>query len=221
MGFPTIEPLGPRARESAQAVPRELAHALRTPLNSILALSQLLLDDAAGPLNPEQRSYLETILRSGRTLLAYLEGERPPEGAAQREAPAETPVESHPVLLLVEDDECNRFTLSKLLGTLPVTVQTAANSHEAIERCRPRCPALVLLDLHLPDRSGLETARTLRAMPGGADAFLVALTGDAEAGTRERLLAEGFDAYLAKPIDLPELTGLVTRTLARSEGRGA
>ena len=59
----------------------------------------------------------------------------------------------------------------------------------------------MLLDLRLPDIDGQAALRVLRADPGTAGLVVVVVTSAAMAGDRERLLAAGFDGYLAKPID--------------------
>jgi CheY-like chemotaxis protein len=66
-------------------------------------------------------------------------------------------------------------------------------------------PEIVLLDIGLPQMNGYEVARRLRQLEGGAKLKLVALTGYGQREDRDRALAAGFDAHLAKPVDLTAL----------------
>ncbi len=67
----------------------------------------------------------------------------------------------------------------------------------------------MLLDLGMPGMVGFEVARRLRAMPEGSGALLVAQTGWGQEEDRRRTEAAGFDAHLAKPVDMEELMRLV------------
>jgi two-component system cell cycle response regulator DivK len=63
-------------------------------------------------------------------------------------------------------------------------------------------PALVLMDIQLPDMDGWEALQQLRADPRTADIPVVAVTAFAMEGDRERFLQGGFDGYITKPIDV-------------------
>ena len=79
---------------------------------------------------------------------------------------------------------------------------------------REHDPALILLDLHLPDVSGAEVLARLRADPALSPIPAYVLTADATPGTREQLLAAGAAGYLTKPIDVPALQAVVERAAA-------
>ncbi len=115
-------------------------------------------------------------------------------------------------ILLVEDDPFLREATRLLLEDAGYGVREAASAAQALEQFETERPSLVLLDLGLPDRSGLDLARDLldRAEPHGLR--IVALTGRGGAGERDRCLRAGCCDYLAKPVDarlliqrLPEL----------------
>jgi CheY-like chemotaxis protein len=74
-------------------------------------------------------------------------------------------------------------------------------------------PSLVLMDVQMPGLSGIDVARTIRAMPALAELPLVAITAMAMKGDREEILAAGFNDYLAKPYKMGELLALVARWL--------
>ncbi|HEX3901554.1 MAG TPA: ATP-binding protein [Polyangia bacterium] len=116
-------------------------------------------------------------------------------------------------VLVVEDNEDNLFTLRQILARRPLAIVTATSGRQAIERCRVDPPDLVIMDVQMPGMTGLQATGAIRALPGGADIPIVALTAQAMKGDRERILAAGCDAYLAKPVQPNELIAVVERLL--------
>jgi signal transduction histidine kinase/CheY-like chemotaxis protein len=122
-----------------------------------------------------------------------------------------------PTVLVVEDNEDNLFTLRQILARRPLKIVTAMNGRQAIERCRQRpAPDLVIMDVQMPGMTGLQATGAIRALPGGADIPIVALTAQAMKGDRERILAAGCDEYLAKPVQPNQLIAVVDRLLRRA-----
>jgi signal transduction histidine kinase/ActR/RegA family two-component response regulator len=121
-----------------------------------------------------------------------------------------------PLVLLVEDNEDNLFTLRQVLAPLPVEIATATSGRQAIESCRRALPDLIVMDVQMPGMSGLQTTGAIRALRGGADVPIVALTAQAMKGDRERILAAGCDDYLAKPVDPKALRVAIERLLGRN-----
>ncbi|HTB58018.1 MAG TPA: ATP-binding protein [Polyangia bacterium] len=131
---------------------------------------------------------------------------------AEREAEAVPPT-----VLVVEDNEDNLFTLRQILARRPLEIVTAMNGRQAIERCRQQpAPDLVIMDVQMPGMTGLQATGAIRALPGGADIPIVALTAQAMKGDRERILAAGCDDYLAKPVQPSQLIAVVDRLLRRA-----
>jgi CheY-like chemotaxis protein len=117
-------------------------------------------------------------------------------------------------VLVVEDNEDNLFTLRQILARRRLEIVTATNGRQAIERCRRQPPPdLVIMDVQMPGMTGLQATGAIRALPGGADIPIVALTAQAMRGDRERILAAGCDEYLAKPVQPNELISVVDRLL--------
>jgi signal transduction histidine kinase/ActR/RegA family two-component response regulator len=119
-------------------------------------------------------------------------------------------------VLLVEDNEDNLFTLRQILARRRLEIVTATSGRQAIERCRRDPPDLVIMDVQMPGMTGLQATGAIRALPGGADIPIVALTAQAMRGDRERILAAGCDDYLAKPVQPNELLAVVERLLRRA-----
>jgi two-component system, OmpR family, KDP operon response regulator KdpE len=119
-----------------------------------------------------------------------------------------------PSILIVEDDPLLRHAFRLLLEDAGYRVQEAGTAAQALDRAAAERPALVLLDLGLPDRPGLEVARHLTSQPETAGVRIVALTGRVGQHEREACLEAGCSHFFTKPIEprellrrLPELLG--------------
>jgi signal transduction histidine kinase/DNA-binding NarL/FixJ family response regulator len=147
----------------------------------------------------------------------------PPSAVAPSASPAVSPDAAPEALalpatvLVVEDNEDNLFTLRQILARRRLEIVTATNGRQAIERCRQQPPPdLVIMDVQMPGMTGLQATGAIRALPGGTDIPIVALTAQAMKGDRERILAAGCDDYLAKPVQPNELISVVDRLLRRA-----
>ena len=120
-------------------------------------------------------------------------------------------------ILLVEDDPMLRQAFRLLLEDAGYDVREAGTAEQALTAVATRAPELVLLDLGLPDRPGLEVARELMKRPSTRHIKVVALTG--RVGPREQ--QECFDAgcshYFSKPIEPRELLRQLPSLLAGPE----
>lgn len=114
---------------------------------------------------------------------------------------SETPV----TILLVEDDPALRQAFRLLLEDAGYAVAEAGTAAAALASVAADPPGLVLLDLGLPDRPGLEVARTLSGTPATAHIPIVALTGRVGAAERRACMEAGCRQYLTKPVELREL----------------
>ena len=110
-----------------------------------------------------------------------------------------------PLVLVVEDSEAIRAAFTILLEESGYAVSAAATGEEAVRLAAGGSPDLVLLDVGLPDISGLDVARRIKADPATAHIPLVALTGRDDSVDRDALLAAGCAAYLVKPVDTQAL----------------
>jgi len=113
------------------------------------------------------------------------------------------------LILIVEDNDKNLKLARDLLqhdGFRTLEAETAA---AAIALAEQHVPDLILMDIQLPDMDGVTALGRLRVMEATTSIPVVALTAFAMAGDRERLLAAGFDGYLAKPIDIHDFVDRV------------
>ena len=105
-------------------------------------------------------------------------------------------------VLVVEDNDKNLKLVRDLLQFRGITATEARSGREALDAAAGCCPHIVLLDIDLPDMPGTEVLEALRLLEGMASVPVVAVTAYAMKGDAERLLAAGFDSYIAKPIDV-------------------
>ena len=120
------------------------------------------------------------------------------------------------LILNVNDDDATRYVVSRILTKAGYRVTEVATGFEALASVRRERPQLVVLDVQLPDISGLEVCRRLKADPRTAD--LPVLQTSATFITADRKvegLDSGADGYLAQPIEPPELLATV-RALIRA-----
>jgi two-component system cell cycle response regulator DivK len=112
-------------------------------------------------------------------------------------------------ILVVEDNEKNMKLFRDVLGATGYRTLEATNGGEAVELATEHAPDLVLMDIQMPDFDGVEALRRLRADDRTAAIPVLAVTAQAMQGDREHFLAEGFDGYLSKPVNVRELLGTV------------
>src|SRR6266851_9520105 len=104
-------------------------------------------------------------------------------------------------VLVVEDNPASLDLITYLLKAFGHTPLSARDGLEGIEIARREHPDLILCDIQLPGADGVEVCRQLKKDPALQDIPLVAVTAYAMVGDREKLLAEGFNGYLSKPIN--------------------
>ena len=123
-------------------------------------------------------------------------------------------------IAVVEDNADNRLLVDAILGDRFELheYETGSDALEGMTRVRPD---LVLLDVSLPGMDGIEVVARLRSDAVLSDIPIVALTAHAMTGDRERYLAAGFDAYVAKPIVDENVLIDAIETLLRHGRRGA
>ena len=118
------------------------------------------------------------------------------------------------LILIIEDNPRDLKLVREVLQASGFQTLEATTGEAGIELARERGPALILMDIHLPQMSGREAAKILKGDAKTEHIPIVALTASAMKGDREALLAEGFDGYIAKPINIKEIAEIVRSYLA-------
>ncbi len=112
-------------------------------------------------------------------------------------------------ILIVEDNELNLKLLNDILEFRGYTTIVTGNGAAAIDLARQHHPDLILLDIQLPDISGIDVAQRLKADTQTAAIPIVAVTAFAMPGDRSMILEAGCDDYMSKPININDFLALV------------
>lgn len=123
--------------------------------------------------------------------------------------------------LVVEDKEINRKLLQKLLERMEIDSDCAVDGAKALKMLIANRYDCVLMDIQMPTMDGMEATSRIRASLGGAtppDVPIIAVTGYAMKGDKERFLAAGMDGYIPKPIIKEELFQAIAKAV-RERGK--
>jgi PAS domain S-box-containing protein len=168
-----------------------------------LALSKRLVELMEGEIG------VETGLGTGSTFWVRLPAAADPAAAhttpAAPAAPAEPPAAAMPdgTLLYIEDNLSNLRLIEQIIGLRPaLQLISAMQGTLGIELAREHRPALILLDLNLPDLPGHEVLARLRSDPLTREIPVIVISADATQGQIERLMRAGARSYLTKPINV-------------------
>ncbi len=123
------------------------------------------------------------------------------ELAAAGPVPIPEREQRRPPILVVDDDPVNVELMLELLSPERFDVSWCNDGREVMRLAKAQRPALILLDINLPNVDGLKLARMLREDPETRAAVIVAVSAYAMAGDEERILKAGCDEFISKPID--------------------
>jgi two-component system cell cycle response regulator DivK len=123
-----------------------------------------------------------------------------------------------PRILIVEDNEENRDSLTRRLERRGFEILSANDGKAGVEVAIAEKPDLILMDMNMPELDGREATRQIKASPGMGDLPVIALTAHAMTGDRERALEAGCTDYHTKPIEFPKLLAQIEIIL---QGKGA
>jgi CheY-like chemotaxis protein len=129
--------------------------------------------------------------------------------------PLSVPQRARPRVLLAEHNEANIARLTGYLESEGYQVVIARTGIEAVARARDVTPAVILIDIQMPELDGLEAMRLIRADANLATIPIIALAALVMPGDRERCLAAGAGEYLTKPIGLKALVRAIDMHLRR------
>jgi CheY-like chemotaxis protein len=115
------------------------------------------------------------------------------------------------LVLVVEDNEKNMKLFRDVLQAKGYRTLEATSGEQALALAAEHGPDLILMDIQLPGMDGRAALRRIRKEEQTAGTAIVALTAQAMLGDREAFLADGFDGYISKPIDIVEFVQTVER----------
>jgi two-component system cell cycle response regulator DivK len=119
-------------------------------------------------------------------------------------------------IMVVEDYDDTRLLLRQVLETRGYRVLEAINGQQAVDIAVREHPDLILMDLDLPILDGIAATQRIRQHADLTKVPIVAVTAYPMSYTHVKAFAKGCDEYMAKPIDLNELTELLSRYLPRN-----
>ena len=117
-------------------------------------------------------------------------------------------------ILVIEDNGDVREGLRQLLESSGYLVEVAEDGVRGLERAITRRPRIALVDIGLPGLDGYAVAERIRRALPREEMALVALTGRTDPADLHRVVASGFDDYLAKPVSFDKLDALLSARLA-------
>ena len=130
-----------------------------------------------------------------------------------REPKENAPAPSNPAsgnqVLLADDNRDAADSLAMLLEMNGHSVTLGYTGEQALQLARQSVPSVMILDIGMPDITGYEVARRVRAEPWGRDVYLIAVTGWGQAEDKARAIAAGFDHHLTKPVDPDEVENVL------------
>ena len=198
------------------AFPAEMSHEIRTYLNTILNLAQLLEKKS---LLPDQNSIVQRISIAGQSLLGILNVKRIPATPRSEQEESGSRLAGRRVLV-VDDSKLNRIVVTQGLVQEGATAESAGNGEEALNylRERPGEFDIVLMDVQMPVMDGLTATRTLRNELGLADLPVIALSAGGKEKERQKVLDAGLNDFLLKPVNMEEMVGILLRWLPPPQG---
>ncbi|MFN8442525.1 MAG: ATP-binding protein [Caldilineaceae bacterium] len=164
------------------------------------------LQSAAFLLRPVRPGLLYNILSELCTNLSSTESTEAGTSASLGATSGKL-ADRHPLrILLTEDNVVNQKVILRMLERLGYKADVAHNGVDAIAALQRSVYDLVLMDVHMPEMDGITATQLIRSQwEEGTRPMIVALTADALEGDRERLLQEGLDDYLSKPLRAGDL----------------
>lgn len=105
-------------------------------------------------------------------------------------------------VLIVEDNELNLKLFQDLLEASGLTILSTRNGADALRVAKQERPDLIVMDIQLPEMSGLEVTERIKSDPDLSPIPVIAVTAFAMKGDEERIRAAGCEAYLSKPISI-------------------
>jgi two-component system cell cycle response regulator DivK len=117
-------------------------------------------------------------------------------------------------ILIVEDNPKNLKLLRDVLQFRGYVISAAETAEAGVALAQAEPPSLILMDIQLPGMDGREAAQVLKADANTRHIPIIALTAFAMKGDRERLLADGFDGYISKPINIKDISQVVAQYLS-------
>ena len=218
------------------ALPSQLLHDLRTPLNQIIGYSEMLTEQADEQPREELAADLRKVGAAGHRMLQLIEENftaAPDERCGGHVMPrrdtdsppsdsrrvSTQPAAAPGLLLVVDDDPVNRDVLSRRLARQGHDVRTACNGRDALQLMGEVPFEVVLLDIMMPDMDGYEVLGRIKDDPRLQHIPVIMISAIDEVQSVVRCIEAGAEDYLAKPFDPTLLKARIGASLEKKRGR--
>ena len=124
-------------------------------------------------------------------------------------------------VLIVDDSKENLKLLRIILQKNGYEVIEALNGKEGVATAKEHNPHLILMDIQMPVLDGISALKILRSDESTKHIPVIALTSFAMQGDMEKFLGEGFNGYIAKPMNTFELIGVIEKYIVKQSGETA
>jgi PAS domain S-box-containing protein len=145
----------------------------------------------------------EFVIHLPKSIVAPSANETREDPTAQSNQAAGYPI------LIADDNRDAADSLAMLLEMTGYRVTVGYNGGEALQLARESVPAVMILDIGMPDMTGYEVANRVRAEPWGQTIYLIAVTGWGQKEDKARAISSGFDHHLTKPVDPDEVENVL------------
>ena len=124
--------------------------------------------------------------------------------------------------LVVDDEPMNLVVATSLFRDYEMIIDTAGSGKEALSKYHDNDYDIVFMDHMMPEMDGVEAMKKIKSMAAdmGREAIVVALTANVVSGAREMFINEGFDGFIAKPIDTSDFERVMQRVLPDRSVKG-
>ena len=183
----------------------------------ILLTNRGLSGAAAKQMSPGIDGHLNKPVRPSRLLSALADDDENRDGsgdaASRMESGGNGSASRRPLrILLAEDNDVNQRVALAMLAKGGHEIDIANDGVEALMMASKKQYDVVLMDVQMPNMSGIDATRKIRRLPGpNAEVPIIAMTANAMVGDRESYLAAGMNDYVSKPIDPGMLSAAITR----------
>jgi CheY-like chemotaxis protein len=123
-------------------------------------------------------------------------------------------------ILIADDDAASLELLKDALAVPGYRILESSNGSDALLKIQSETPDILLLDIQMPGLDGFEVLRAIRGLQPPVPCRVLAVTAFVMDGDRERMLASGFDGYIAKPVSISHVREQVRRILNSSSKVG-
>lgn len=203
----------------------EMAHAIRTPLNSLNGGLELLADEVPSESRDFDvvREAANQLVDIANKLVEQSDAKDNPTDLSSRALPQiesskNAPSGTVPRILLAEDTDSNRYVIERMLASIGCETTIVGNGVEAIEAMRNASFDLVLMDVMMPIMDGEQATQAIRAMNGPTSRTpVIGITAHSLEAERERLLTAGMTACLSKPITRKDLQAAIRTAMIGRE----